>query len=382
MISKRVREALAPTDPAIIEVAAGGERLVARMRVVFWGAIWTIPFFTLLTLRDAPPEVFISFVASSFALLISVAFVIAVRRYRRVASIAFATTFFDITLVTITLAAIALAGRPAVAVNSHVIWPVYLLAILATSFRFDFRVCALAGFVSVTEYVLLVWWITTRWPPGSLLQPADGYGDVSWPIQVARLLLQLVATSLAAGIVHQGRQLAHVSGKDRLTGLGNRSLFDETLDVELARADRARQPLSLAFLDIDHFKRFNDTWGHEAGDAALRAVAIVLTNECRAGDRAFRWGGEELTVILPETNAEGAAAQLERIRAALRALPLPSAPPDVHVTISAGIAACPRDGWTADALIAAADRRLLLAKSRGRDRVEWSESELPIVRAS
>ena len=381
MLARSIREVLAPTDPAIIEVAAGGERLVARMRVVFWGAVWLVPLVTLVTLQAPPPEVLISFAAATAGLVISFVLVALVRRYRGAPAVAFATTTFDITLVSLTLVAIALAGRPTVAVNSHVVWPVYLLAILATSFRFDYRVCTLAGALSIVQYLLTVTWINARWDLSSTAAAA-GYGDVSWPLQIGRMLLQLVATALAAGLVHQGRTLAHVSGRDRLTGLGNRALFEETLNVELARAERSGQPVALAFLDLDHFKRFNDSWGHDAGDAALRAVARVLQNESRTADRTFRWGGEELMVILPDTDAAGAVAHLERIRSSLRNTILPPAPRHARVTVSAGVAEYPRDAQAAETLTLVADRRLLAAKHAGRDRIEAYDEVVGISRAS
>src|SRR5687768_15853071 len=111
----------------------------------------------------APPEVWISFGASSFALLISAAFLLVVTRNRDTSILPFATAAFDVSLVSITLIAIALAGRPFVAVNSHVVWPIYVLTIVATAFRLDFRVCAFAGAATVVEYSLILAWITGRW---------------------------------------------------------------------------------------------------------------------------------------------------------------------------------------------------------------------------
>ena len=343
------------------------------MRVVFWGAIWLIPIATILMLEAPPPEVMISFRASSAALVISILLVVLVNRYRGSTAIAFVTTTFDVTLVSLTLIAIALAGRPAVAVNSHVVWPVYLLAILATVFRFDYRVCALAGLLCAFEYVSLLIWISNRWDLTSPDPTAVGYGAMSWALQAARLMLLIVATALASGLIHQGRQLAKTSGSDRLTGLGNRALFEERLEIEIARAERNGAHLSVAFIDLDHFKKVNDRWGHEAGDDVLRGIAAVLRKESRIADSAFRWGGEEIVILFPETDAKGAVVQLERVRATLRDTSFESLPPDVRVTFSAGVAEYPTDGSTVEKLIAAADRRLYIAKRTGRDRIVVSD---------
>lgn len=365
----RLREALSPTDPVIIEVGAGGEKLVSRMRVVFWGAVWLIPSATMLSMKSPPPEVKIGLVAATAAVAISVILVLLANRYRGAPVVALITTSFDVTLVSATLIAIALAGRPAVAVNSHVVWPLYLLAIVATAFRFDYRVCALAASLVVIQYVLILFWVAARWDVTSAGVAPVEYGAMSWPVQAARLMLVIAATALAAGLIHQGRKLAKVSGTDRLTGLGSRALFEERLAVEIARAKRSGNALSLAFLDLDHFKRFNDRWGHDAGDAVLRGIASVLRGESRLADAAFRWGGEEIVIIFPETQASGAVAQLERARAVLQKTSFEELPAEVRVTVSAGVAEYPRDGSSAEQLTAAADRRLYDAKRAGRDRV-------------
>jgi diguanylate cyclase (GGDEF)-like protein len=112
----------------------------------------------------------------------------------------------------------------------------------------------------------------------------------------------------------QAQQLARV---DELTGLGNRRAFDEALPAELARAERAGSPVSTALIDIDGFKQYNDRYGHLEGDHGLRQVAAAITGAMRAGDRGFRWGGDEFAVILPDTDFAGAELALTRIAAAV-----------------------------------------------------------------
>jgi diguanylate cyclase (GGDEF)-like protein len=157
---------------------------------------------------------------------------------------------------------------------------------------------------------------------------------------------------------------------DPLTTLFNRRFLEESMPRECARASREKLPLALLMIDADHFKAFNDNHGHEAGDAALRQLALVLRENCRANDLACRFGGEEFTVLLPATGREGAQAWsarlLDKVRemtVTLNGTPLP------RITVSIGIAIYPNEGVDASTLLQAADRALYEAKEAGRDRV-------------
>ncbi|QGZ39507.1 diguanylate cyclase (GGDEF)-like protein [Pseudoduganella flava] len=162
--------------------------------------------------------------------------------------------------------------------------------------------------------------------------------------------------------------------QDGLTGLANRRQFDVSLGNEFSRATRHGAPLALAMIDVDHFKAYNDRYGHGAGDICLRAAAQAIRRQTpgRAGDLAARYGGEEMAVLLPNTDVAGAHAVAERMREAIAALALPHAgSPHGIVTISAGVAAMvPRRGVdAASALLELADRALYAAKAAGRNRV-------------
>ena len=166
-------------------------------------------------------------------------------------------------------------------------------------------------------------------------------------------------------------QLKRLTMTDGLTGIANRRCFDETIERELHRTSRWRRPLSLVLLDIDHFKGFNDTYGHVAGDECLQQVSAVIAKAAtRASDLAARYGGEEFAVVLPETGNEGAVLLAERIRAAVAALAIPHAKSlaSGRVTVSLGVVtadsvASPRE------LLMLADRQLYLAKAGGRNRI-------------
>ncbi len=155
--------------------------------------------------------------------------------------------------------------------------------------------------------------------------------------------------------------------RDPLTGLHNRRALDERFSREAAAHAATGRPLALVLLDIDHFKRINDSAGHAAGDAVLRELAALMQQGLRSGDSVFRVGGEEFALLLPGASVEQAAQRLALLRQALAATALRSAP--AAVTFSAGVAECGRHGDTLDALLRAADRALYEAKDGGRDRV-------------
>lgn len=157
--------------------------------------------------------------------------------------------------------------------------------------------------------------------------------------------------------------------EDGLTGLLNRRAFDQELARAISNADRRGGKLSLLLLDLDHFKKLNDTYGHPAGDAALRGTAQTLARLLRKGDLAARYGGEEFVVILPEAEAGGATQLAERIRKAIESQQLVFEGARLPVAASLGLAVWPADGKTQEALLAAADRALYAAKQAGRNRV-------------
>ena len=160
--------------------------------------------------------------------------------------------------------------------------------------------------------------------------------------------------------------------QDGLTGIANRRCFDQRLMQEWARARRTGAPLSLLLIDIDHFKKLNDTYGHLVGDESLIQVARILQGAVsRPGDLLARYGGEEFAALLPETGDSGAINVAERLQAALRNI-LPPAPIERQVTISVGVTTwTPPQRCSADHIIETADRALYEAKQNGRDRTEY-----------
>lgn len=171
--------------------------------------------------------------------------------------------------------------------------------------------------------------------------------------------------------IRQGRdELEKLSVTDPLTGLANRRHMMAELDRELKRSDRQDRKCVIIMLDVDHFKKFNDTYGHQAGDTVLMHLADVLREQAREVDTPARYGGEEFLLIVPETQGAGAARLAERIRAKVADQPFQlNGGEPVTLTVSVGLAEFPAHGKTPEALISAADQALYKSKQAGRNRV-------------
>ncbi len=176
--------------------------------------------------------------------------------------------------------------------------------------------------------------------------------------------------SLALGNLRLREQLRAQSIRDALTGLFNRRYMEESLERELSRSARSGQPVAVLMLDIDHFKRFNDTFGHQGGDALLRGLGQFLSQRTRGHDVACRYGGEEFVIILSGATKEAAARRAEILREDLQYMIVEDAGKVLgKVTVSVGVAVAPDDGASAAELLHAADASLYRAKAEGRDRI-------------
>lgn len=192
---------------------------------------------------------------------------------------------------------------------------------------------------------------------------------------------------LEAEVTRRTRELRHVVAqleqlalRDGLTGLYNHRFFQEALSSEIGRASRHQRKAGLIFIDVDHFKNFNDTNGHLFGDELLKQMARILSNtgdapdiraRGRVSDLACRYGGEEFVLILPEADRAGAGIRAERIRSEIEAFPFNGREkqPGGKVTVSVGVSAYPEDATTKQGLIQAADEAMYKAKHDGRNRV-------------
>ena len=179
-------------------------------------------------------------------------------------------------------------------------------------------------------------------------------------------------------LIVRNRLLSEASSRDALTGLYNRWYVMDKIEAEINRSLRHGAPLSLLMLDIDHFKRVNDTFGHTAGDHVLQGVGKLLRDSCRVYDVPGRYGGEEFCVLLPETHLDNTTVVANRIRERLEVSDIQLVDGSVTVTASIGVASLDTASdavLTGSALIDRADRALYSAKERGRNRVElWDGS--------
>ncbi len=198
----------------------------------------------------------------------------------------------------------------------------------------------------------------------------------SWHESQQRLAVAVggrVALSLASLLLRE--TLRDQSIRDPLTGLFNRRFMEDVLRRELLRAKRKKHPVVVVFLDLDHFKRFNDVHGHDAGDAVLRSMATLFQEHFRGDDVICRYGGEEFAFILPESSVENAVMRLEELRHAARVHKITHRDRMLDaVTFSMGIAAYPENGETGADLLQAADHCLYESKAGGRDRVTVAAS--------
>jgi diguanylate cyclase (GGDEF)-like protein len=176
-----------------------------------------------------------------------------------------------------------------------------------------------------------------------------------------------------AALEEARRDAEYLARFDALTDVLSRRALVESLDAEIARAERYGSALTCLMLDLDHFKNINDTYGHQCGDAVLQRVARVISEQCRTTDHVGRYGGEEFLIILPETPIDAATALAERLRLAVAATPLDRI--KEHITVSIGVAGWLGGDGSANGLIAEADQALFESKAAGRNCVTTREPD-------
>ena len=202
---------------------------------------------------------------------------------------------------------------------------------------------------------------------GALLLTRQGESFTARELRLLRIYCNQAAVVLENAIVHE--RVQNLAATDGLTGLFNRRYFDSAFARELARCDRSSSSLGLLLADIDHFKSFNDTYGHAMGDLVLKKVAGILSGALRKADVLARFGGEEFVILLPNVTARGALESAERLRQSVAAAAVHPGGPRKQVTVSIGAALFPTDASDSESLLKAADEALYDAKHLGRNRV-------------
>jgi diguanylate cyclase (GGDEF)-like protein len=200
----------------------------------------------------------------------------------------------------------------------------------------------------------------------------------TWLAITAGSIALLLMTTLLIGARRHRRQLAALANLDSLTGLPNRRHMAQLTVQALERAAREGEPLTIALIDLDHFKAINDRCGHAGGDQVLREFARLARATLRADDTLGRWGGEEFLVTMPGTTLDVALAVVERVRAAALTIAVPATGGNVRVSMSAGLAMSEFQQTSLDALVARADTALYRAKHDGRNIVRIDEASIEV----
>jgi diguanylate cyclase (GGDEF)-like protein len=342
-----------PVDPELVDAGRDGELAVARARIAIVLLLAVNAAAALLVRNPGYRAAALALVVETLFAASAIAILRLATRHPPVPWLGFGSAALDVSIVSVYHATVFSGAFPQIALSSRAAFALYLLAILATSLRNDGRVATFAGLVAAFEWMVIVQAFNV-----------DTMGELD------ELIIIVAATMLARIIASRARGLRLSSIRDNLTGLLNRTHFEERLAVEVMRSSRTRRPLALAIIDVDQFKRVNDTAGHAAGDEVLREVAARLTRSMRRTDLCARFGGDEFALAFIDTNVADAATKLDEIRRTVSATPIPlRVRAVVTITCSAGVAIAPLDGQDATALILIADTRLLAAKNAGRNRL-------------
>lgn len=358
-------------DPVSSDMAMLGEHRVAQSRTLLVGVLTVLG---LLVLAAEPGNVGYrrAVPVNLFCLTAALVFLWRTRRGIRPVWLAYTTSLWDVSLVSLLHVVELTQGLASTAANGRVTFLGYFLALAGTCVRWDTRLPLLVGAVAAAQYAGIAAWSAAIWdhaPAGDIA----AYGTFDAGVQAERVVTLLLFALICRSIVTWALELRESAVHDALTGLLNRRTFEARLHDALLTAARVGSPLTMAMVDVDHFKRVNDEHGHAAGDVALRSVARAIRDAVRRTDLVARWGGEEFAIAFPDTPLAEAALKVERMRDALSgmAIRLPG-PAEVRLTVSAGLACTAHEGTEPGRVTHTADGRLYAAKRAGRNRVVWT----------
>ncbi len=360
-IRDMLQRLLAPPDEVMRELGGRGERLLARARLLLCVLALPLPLFAAAS-GWGMGWILASLGAIVLANAMALLWLVLARGRRR--WLAWATTGWDIAMVTAVLAAFALRD-PTIVPGAMATWSLYLVVVWTTALRGDGRLPLFAGGLAMLLFALLATLQAQRAGPDVL---SGAGGDLG--ANALRLLLLAVSAALAAIVVRRMQALVEASGHDGLTGLPNRSWLLQRMPHVFAGARNSGASLTLVLLDVDRFKRVNDEAGHQAGDRALRHIASTMSGMLEDNESLARIGGQEFVMVL-HCPVGSAWERLDRLRRTLVERPfLPERGQDAFAfTFSAGLAAWPQDGGNTSALLGRADHRLKAAKAVGGNRI-------------
>ena len=367
-----LRTLLSRPDEVMLDLGAGGELLVARVRALISALVLLLPLAAGLT-GDSATEVMIGLGAAVFINLCAQIWLALAHQRRRHDWLSYATTTYDVTTTTAVLATLSISD-PVAPFNSVIVWCFYLLAIGMTALRNDGRLTLYAGGMAIAQYggmIAILFAMAER--PDELISVEYGTAEIG--TQIERGLLMLLMTLLTVTIVYRMQRLIESSGTDGLTGLPNRAWLVQRMPRILEAVREDGESLTLALLDLDDFKRVNAMAGHLVGDRAIRHLAGAMREILGPRERLARIGGQEFVLLLrcPIGNAWERQDRLRQMMIERPFVPERSADP-MPISFSGGLAAYPMDGSDVSSLLRSADRRLQVAKNEGRNRVVARDS--------
>ena len=352
-LAARVRALLSDdTDQALVRARASGEILVAAMRLGF------IAIYSGLVISYASPGTRHLEVGLAGIALLYGAGIFAVALKVRSRWVSWVTSAVDVSLITSTLVLYAMSGDPLAAVNNRTYFEMYYFIMANAALRYDWRLCAFTALLVLFQFLGLTSYVTSHWALGDRFVPS---------FHALRILTLVGAGVSSVAVARWARHLRLMVGTDHLTGLSQRRPFLERIEEELQRSVGSRSSLSVALLDVDEFKKFNDTHGHLAGDRALQLLAGRLRKLVRSSDLVARFGGEEFVVAFPRMDVDRAVKRVNELRAELASVQVPVGGRTFTLTLSGGVGSWPADGETFDAVLARVDERLYQAKAAGRN---------------
>ncbi len=369
--AERAQEFLkAETDQTLLRARRSGERIVATLRLSLVIIFVVVMLFAL---------------GSGALLLLQLGLAAGALAYAGVlylwaskstnAWLPWVSSALDVTLISAGLMMFLFAGDPLAMLNNRVIFEAYFIAIANSALRYDWRLCAFAAALTFVEFLGLTGYAASHWDLTSL-HIDDRFSSIR---HVMRFSLLAAAGASAVAVARWARHLRLMVGTDELTGLSQRRPFLERVEEQLAGPTPRGRCLSIAMLDIDEFKKFNDAFGHLAGDRALQLLAERLRSAVRATDLVARFGGEEFVVAFPGMEVDQAVLRVEALRVKLAQVAVPVDGVTHRLTMSAGVGSWPVDGSTFTEVLAQADARLYEAKRRGRNCVVGPAPDLELL---
>lgn len=358
--AERAQELLAAeTDQALLRARRSGERIVATLRLALVAAFVAVTSLHLGTGPALAIQIGVSAIALAYAGLLYWWASTSTNPWLPWVSCA-----LDITLTSAGISVFLVAGDPLGTVNNRVLFEAYFFAIANSALRYDWRLCAFTVALACAQFLGLSGYAAAHWDLATLRGPEERFLPVAYSL---RIVLLVAAGVSAVAVARWARHLRLMVGTDELTGLSQRRPFLERVEEQLTRSSPGQRVLSIAVIDIDEFKKFNDAFGHLAGDRALQLLAERLRSGVRTTDLVARFGGEEFVVAFPGMDVAQAVVRVEDLRIKLAQVPIPVNGVMRWLTISAGVGSMPVDGGSFTEALAEADARLYEAKRRGRN---------------